>query len=264
MNYYRRIKKAYRLLPPLIVRDIRERYAGSAIGVFWTFIQPVLTMLVFWLVFSKIMKIRIQIDTKEIPYLPFLLSGLLPWIAFQEGVIRGASSILEKGFIIKKVFYPAEVFPVTSVVSSFLHHAIGLLIFLVVYFIYNERFYLFQLPFLFILIALQLALTLGISFLLSALSVYLRDILQIIGVVFQVLFYLTTIIYPITSVPAGLRPFVEANPITLLIEGYHSVILYYRIPSLWSLVYLAGFAIIAFIGGYFAFRKLKSGFADVL
>lgn len=259
-----KLKKLYRLLPPLLLRDIKERYAGSIIGVFWTFIQPLLLMLVFWLVFSQIIKVRISIETGEIPYLPFLLSGLLPWFALQEGVIRGASSIVEKGFIIKRVFYPSELFPISAALSSFIHHGTGLVIFLLIFFTYKGGIALFQIPALMFLLFLQLMLTIGFSLFLSALSVYLRDIIQILGVIFQALFYLTTILYPMASVPKGLKTVVGMNPFTSLIEGYHSVILYGSYPEISDMLYLSTFVVIALVSGVFTFRKLKRGFADVL
>lgn len=259
-----RLRKTYRLLPPLLLRDIKERYAGSTIGVFWTFIQPLLFMLVFWLIFSKIIKVRISTETGEIPYLPFLLSGLLPWLALQEGVVRGASSIVDKGFIIKKVFYPPELFPVSAVLSSFILHGTGFLIFLIVFFVYKGGIAPFQIPILCVLIFFQIMLTVGLSFLLSALSVYIRDILQVLGVVFQVLFYLTTIIYPMASVPDGLKTVVGLNPFTPLVEGYHDVILYGRYPEIKGMFFLFVISAVVLLSGTLLFRKLKKGFADVL
>lgn len=259
-----RLKKTYRLLPPLLARDIKERYAGSLFGVLWTLIQPVLFMLVFWLVFSQIIKVRISVETGEVPYLPFMLSGLLPWFALQEGMTRGASSIVDKGFIIKKVFYPSELFPVSSVLGAFAHHGIGFLIFLAVFFIYKGGIALFQLPAIGLLLFLQIMLTIGFAFLLSALSVYIRDILQVLGVIFQALLYLTTILYPASSVPKRFKPIVDLNPFTWLIEGYHSAILYGRYPEMSSILYLLIFAVMSLLIGAFVFRKLKGGFADVL
>jgi len=259
-----RTKKLYRLLPPLLSREIRERYAGSTLGVFWSVLQPVLFMLVFWLVFSQIIKVRVSAETGEVPYLAFLLSGLLPWFALQEGVVRGASSIVEKGYIIKKVFYPSELFPVSAAISSLIHHGIGFVIFVTVFFVYSGGVGLSQIPALILLILLQVMVTIGLSFGLAAFSVYLRDILQVLGIVFQVLLYMTTVLYPVTSVPERFRAFVNLNPFTPLIEGYHSVILYGRPPATGSLIYLSVFASIILSGGVYIFRRLKAGFADVL
>lgn len=259
-----RFNKLYRLLPPLLIRDIKERYAGSVIGIFWTFLQPLLFMIVFWLVFSQIIKIRISVETGEIHYLPFLLSGLFPWFALQDGVIRGASSIVEKGFIIKRVFYPSELFPITAVITSFIHHGTGFLIFLIIFFAVKGGIAFFQIYTLVFLFILQIIVAIGLSLFLSALSVYLRDILQVLGVIFQALFYMTTVLYPMSSVPAGLRTIVGLNPFNSIIEGYHSVILYSRYPDIGDMFYLLIFGGISLLLGSVCFRRLKKGFTDVL
>jgi ABC-type polysaccharide/polyol phosphate export permease len=259
-----RIKKLYKLLPPLLVRDIKERYAGSALGVFWTFLQPLLFILLYWLIFSQILKVKIQADTGEIPFLAFLLSGLLPWFALQEGIVRGASSIVDKRHILKKVIFPAELFPLVSVISAFIQHGIGIIIFLFVYFIWRGTVSPPQLFAIAGLLSLQIVLTSGLSLLVASLSVYLRDIIQILSIVFQVLFYVSPILYPITSVPKGFKTVIFLNPFTALIEAYHDVILYGRYPELSSLLYLLALTIGSAYIGIYMFRKLKSGFADVL
>ena len=259
-----RIKKLYKLLPPLLLRDIKERYAGSVIGVFWTFLQPLLFILLYWLVFSQIMRIRIQTDTGEVPFFAFLLSGLLPWFAFQEGVMRGASSILDKRHVIKKVIFPTELFPLSSVISAFIHNGVGILIFLCGFFMWKGNISIQQISFIMVLLFLQILLTSGLSLLFSALSVYIRDIIQVLGVVFQAIFYMSTILYPITSVPETLKTFIKLNPVTALAEAYHNTILYGRCPEIRDMIYLLFFTIGALIVGIYTFRKLKRGFADVL
>ena len=264
MRLLDRIKKLYRLLPPLLLRDIRERYAGSTLGIFWTFLQPLLFILLYWLIFSQILKVRIHTDTGEIPFLAFLLSGLLPWFALQEGLVRGASSIVDKRHVLKKVIFPAELFPLTSVFSAFIHHCIGIIIFLFVYFFWKGTISPLQ-PFaIVILLSLQIVITSGLSLLFSSLSVYLRDITQILGIVFQILFYVSPILYPITSVPKAFKTIILLNPFTTLIEMYHSVILYGRYPGLSSTIYLIVLTIASAYSGIYIFRKLKGGFADVL
>ena len=259
-----RIKKLYKLLPPLLLRDIKERYAGSALGVFWTFLQPLLFILLYWLIFSKFLKVRIQADTGEIPFLAFLLSGLLPWFALQEGIVRGASSIVDKRHILKKVIFPAELFPIASVISAFIHHGIGIIIFLFVYFFWMGTISPLQVFAIVGLLSLQIVLASGLSLLFASLSVYLRDIIQILNIVFQILFYVSPILYPIASVPEGFKTIIFLNPFTTLTEAYHNVILYGRYPELCSMLYLLAITIGAASAGIYIFRKLKGGFADVL
>ncbi len=259
-----RIKKTYRLLPPLLIRDIKERYAGSAMGILWAFLQPLLSILLYWLVFSLILKVRIQTDTGEIPFLAFLLSGLLPWFALQEGLLRGASSIVDKRHVIKKVMFPAELFPISSVISSFFYHGIGILIFMVAFFIWRGDIFIMQISFILILLAIQILLAVGLSLLFSSLTVYLRDIVQILGTAFQAIFYMSTILYPLTSVPEKLKSPVLLNPLTSLTEAYHNVILYNKPPAVEGMVYLSTVTVVVLISGIYLFRKLKKGFADVL
>lgn len=259
-----RIKKLYKLLPPLLSRDIKERYAGSALGIFWTILQPLLFILIYWMVFSQILRIRIQTDTGNIPFIAFLLSGLLPWFALQEGVLRGASAILEKRHVIKKVLFPVELFPLASVMSAFIHHGIGMILFLSVFFIWSGGISFLQISFIIVLISLQILLTSGLSLFFSSLSVYIRDITQILGVVFQVLFYMSTILYPITSVPETFKGIILLNPFTVFTEAFHAVILYNRYPGTGNMIYLLCLTAAILFGGIYVFRKLKKGFADVL
>jgi ABC-type polysaccharide/polyol phosphate export permease len=259
-----RLKKLCKLLPPLLLRDIRERYAGSSLGVFWTFLQPLLFILLYWLVFSQILKVRIQADTGDIPFLAFLLSGLLPWFALQEGIVRGASSIVDKRHILKKVIFPAELFPLASVISAFIHHGIGIIMFLVVFFFWMGTVSPVQIVAIAGLLTLQIVLASGLSLLFAALSVYIRDIIQVLSIFFQLLFYVSPILYPITFVPEKFKTIIFLNPFTTLIEAYHNVILYGRLPGPGSTVFLIIFAAGAAFAGIYIFRKLKSGFADVL
>jgi ABC-type polysaccharide/polyol phosphate export permease len=259
-----RIKKLYKLLPPLLSRDIKERYAGSVLGIFWTFLQPLLFILIYWMVFSQILRIRIQTDTGDIPFIAFLLSGLLPWFALQEGVLRGASAILDKRHVIKKVLFPVELFPLASVMSAFIHHGVGIVLFLLGFFIWQGSVSFLQISFIIVLISLQILLTSGLSLFFSSLSVYIRDITQILGVVFQVLFYMSTILYPITSVPETFKGIILLNPFTVFTEAFHNVILYNRYPGTGNMIFLLCMTAAIFFGGIYIFRKLKKGFADVV
>lgn len=259
-----KIFKTMKLLPPLVVRDMKVRHAGSTIGMLWTILQPTLTIILYWAVFAKIMKIRIPSDTGDLPYLPFLLSGLLPWFAISEGLMRGASSIVDGAYIIKKVVFPPELLTISVVVSAFLYHGVGMMIFLVIYFIYTGTFGLLQLVLLPVFFSIQLLLTVGLSMALASLAVYMRDVLQMLAVLLQASFYLTTILYSINSVPARLRVVVNANPFTSLMESYHDIVFYGRLPDPSYVLYLVVFTVVSLVVGRFLFKRLKSGFTDVL
>lgn len=259
-----RLEKLYKILPPILLRDLKERYAGSVLGIFWAFLQPLLLVLLFWLVFSQILKVRIPSDTGDVPFIAFLLSGLLPWFAFQDGVMRGTTSILDKRHIIKKVIFPSNVFPLSAVLSSFIHHGIGILLFLVVFFIWKGELSHSQLIFIPLLFCLQILLASGLALFFSSIAVYVRDITQVLGFVFQLIFYTSTILYPLTAVPESLKKIILLNPVTSLAEAYHSLILYDRYPDIYGIGYLVVITILAVLLGIYTFRRLKRGFSDVL
>lgn len=258
------LRKLYKLLPPLILRDIQERYAGSTLGISWAFLQPILLISLYYMVFSQILKIRVPSDTGDVPFIAFLLSGLLPWFALQDGIMRGASSILDRRHIIKKVIFPAYVFPLAAVLSSFVHHAVGILLFLAVFFIWKGGILPFQFVFIFSLLCLQILLASGLALLFSSLSVYLRDIVQVLGFAFQLIFYSSTILYPLAVVPERLQFIILLNPVTSLAEAYHDLILYDRLPDIHGIGYLIFVTAVSVFAGIYTFRKLKSGFSDVL
>jgi len=260
----KRLKKILRLLPPLLHRDMKERYAGSILGIVWTFLQPMFLILLYWLVFSQVMKSRITTETGDVPFIAFLLSGLLPWFAIQEGVLQGASSIITQRHIVKKIIFPAELFPISCVISAIIHHGIGIIIFLSVFFIWKGGVSLTQISLIILILSIQILLTAGLAFILSSLAVYVRDIVQILGTAFQAIFYISTILYPLTFFPERLRGFVLLNPVTSLIEAYHAVILYDKLPAAGSMTYLFLVTAGVFLTGIYLFRKLKKGFADIL
>ena len=265
MYILRRLEKLYKFLPPLLIRDLKEKFAGSHIGLIWALVQPLLIVILFTVVFSKIFKVRVHFGDTEMPFFIYLFTGLFPWFAIQEGIMRGASSIVDKGFLIKKVLYPAELFPINAVISAVVQHGIGFFLFLVWFFLaYKGDIRVLHIIGLPLLISTQIMLTMGFAFLLAALTVYVRDIVQILGVVLQGVFFLTPIVFSMSSVPENLKRLILLNPFALLIEGYHSIILYNTYSVDGKTICLISFAALIFSSGLYIFRKLKKGFADVL
>jgi ABC-type polysaccharide/polyol phosphate export permease len=248
----------------LLKRDLREKYAGSNLGLFWGALTPILQILVFWLVFSKFFKIKIPVDQMEIPFLPFLLSGMLPWLMFQEGVARGAGSIVEKGSLIKKIQVPIFIFSALPVFSSLIIYGFGIICFILGLIIWRSSIEFIPVLIFIIILFLQIVFTCGINLILSSLTVYIRDITQAIGFVLQFMLYLTTILYPMQMVPKEFQPIIKLNPLTLFIESYHITLLYNKIPPADMLVPLIAFTLLSITSGLFVYKKLKRGFQDVL
>ena len=255
------MKSNLSLLSYFLKKDIKTKYAGSGLGMLWTVLMPLLQVLLFWLVFSQIMKARPYAHT-EIPYLYFMLSSFFFWLAFSEGLLRASSAIVENAEMVKKISFPNIVLPVTVTLSSYLHHFVGFLIFILIYFFTTsfKPMVVMVVPILF----LQVVFSLGMGMLFSALLTYLRDIGQIMGPLMQGMFFLSPVIYSIESVPERLRFLFYFNPMTYFASSYHRIILLNEAPPL---VYLAVILLLScgsLAAGLHVFRKLRDGFADVL
>ncbi|MEW6602030.1 MAG: ABC transporter permease [Nitrospirota bacterium] len=242
-------------------KDIKARYAGSGLGLLWTILVPLLQIVLFWFVFSGVMRARPYAAT-QVPYISFLLSSFFFWLAFSEGVGRSAAVIIENAEIVKKVSFPNIVLPITVTTSSYLLNMIGFLFFLLAYAMTSaiSPVIVMVIPVLF----LQFLFSLGLGMLLAALLPYLRDIGQIVGYVLQGIFFLSPIIYSIESIPEKLRIVFYFNPLTYFASSYHSIILLREMPPPLYLGIIFVISTASLIGGFHVFRKLKDGFADVL
>jgi len=249
------------LLKYFLIRDLKARYAGSGLGVVWTVLMPLIQILLFWFVFSEILKAR-PYANMQIPYIYFLLSSFFFWLAFSEGLMRAANSINENAEMVKKVSFPNILLPLTVTISSYIHHMVGFILFIIIYSITVtlSPSLLMVIPFL----VLQLFFSFGLGMLFSSLLPYLRDIGQILATALQGLFFLSPIIYSIEAVPEKLRIILFLNPITYFASSYQKIILFNKLPPVENIIIILALSAISFICGFVIFKKLKSGFADVL
>jgi ABC-type polysaccharide/polyol phosphate export permease len=254
------------LLLPFVGRELREQYAGSLLGVLWSVLQPILYILLYWWVFATVMCIRFPEGKAlaDTPFIAFLLSALLPWFAFQEGLNRAAGAILNRREMVRKVYFPVIVFPLAAAATAFMVQVGGYLLFLAVWALWRGRFSLNALGAVAVLLGLQFAVTVGLGLLLAAFTVYLRDTTQVLGLLLTVIFYTAPILYPLTLVPAEFRSLIRFNPFTAFAEGYHSTVLAGVWPEPLLLTGLIMFAVGALVVGVHVFRRLEPGFADVL
>ena len=202
------------LIQSLVARELKARYRGSALGFFWSFINPLLLLLVYSFVFEVVMPGR----AAEKPYSLFLFCGLLPWTWFSSSVLESAGVLISGGNLIKKVLFPAEVLPIVTVLSNMVHFLLGLPV-LVAFLVYYRRPLEFPEVFWFPVIVLtQLILTMGIALIVSALTVHFRDIKDILGNLMTFWFFATPIIYPFTGIEKGstARTLLNLNPVTHL------------------------------------------------
>ena len=257
MELFKNLYKYRELLKTNITKDVGGKYKHSFLGVLWSFINPLLQIAVYALVFQVILKSDIE------NYAVYLCCGLIPWQYFSSVVLRGAATMIDNGNIIKKVYFPREILPISVVTSEGVNFLIATIIILgfVIFGGIGLSINLLWYP---IILAIQYLVSVGIAFIVSSLTVYFRDLLQLLGVLMQLLFYATPIVYSINSVPANLQWIVKLNPMSYLIEAYRAIFYTKTMPNLQGLGIALLMGIVLFIVGYLIFKKLEKRFAEEL
>ena len=238
-----------------VKKDIRGKYKGSFLGVLWSFINPLLSVVVYAIVFHYIMRFNID------HYLIYLISGIIPWSFFTNSVNNGLISILFNADIIKKVYFPRVILPISSATSCLVNFSISCII-VILFALFSGVGIGFSILFLPIIIIIQYIFNLGIVFILSALEIYVRDVEHIINFFVSMLFYVTPILYTTDYVPAEFAWILKINPLAYIINAYHSVIYYKEIPNFSDLAIVTLISIFTLVIGYKIFDKLQRGFAE--
>jgi lipopolysaccharide transport system permease protein len=250
------------LLRELVRRDFQGRYAGSLLGFAWSFVQPLWLLLLFTFVFSTVLNVRVvDAGNPGGHFASYLFCGLLPWMAVQEGVLRSSTSITDNAVLVKKLRFPAEILVLGVVLAALLHEAIAAAVFVVVLGAIGDLAWR-GLPMLLLAIPLQALFTLGLGLLLSAVQVFFRDTAQLVTMLFAGWFYLTPIVYSLGAVPARLRPWIAANPLTPLVELYRQAFLRGHLALVPGTATLALSAAVLLSAGLWLFRRLKVAFVD--
>lgn len=250
----------YFLLKELVRRDLQSRYVGSVLGFFWSFAQPLWQLVLFTLVFSVFLSFRLKGEVTE-NFGIFLFAGLLPWMAIQEGVSRGATAIVDNGSIVKKARLPLEVLILSPMTGALVHQAIAGLLFVVILIATGDLAWQ-GMPLLLLALPLQLALTLGLGLLLSAAHTFFRDTAQLLNMFMQGWFYFTPIVYPISMVGGRARTALEWNPLTPLVAIYRQALLGGELIWIEGTWRLAGFSVVLLVLGMWTFGRTKKLFVD--
>ncbi len=248
------------LLKELIRRDFQGRYIGSVLGFFWSFAQPLWQLLLFTFVFSQVMRFELEGEQTE-SFGVFLFCGLLPWMAVQEGVLRGATAIVDNATVVKKAHLPLALLVLSPAVSALLHEGIAAAIFLVLLAATGELAWQ-GLPLLLAVLPLQLALTVGLGLLLCSLHTFLRDTAQIVGMLMMGWFYFTPIVYPLQQVPEQYRDLLAYNPLAPLVALYRQALLGGELRWVEGSGWLVGCTVVVLCAGLWLFRRLEKLFVD--
>lgn len=257
MNKIKELYNYREFLKTSIKKEFRGKYKKSFLGVFWSFLNPLFQLLVYALVFPFILKGGIE------NYTMFLIVALMPWTFFNSTLLQSAASIVVNGGIIKKVYFPREILPISTTTSNLLNFLITGIIVIVALLISKIGIgtSIIVLP---LIIIMQYILQLGIAFILSAITVYIRDVEYLMNVIMMLMFYLSPIVYSSDMIPNNFLPLFKLNPMFHIISYYREILYYKNIPNMGSVILLFGICVLVLIIGYQVFRKLEKRFAEEL
>ena len=257
MNIFKNLYNYREFLKTSIKKEFRGKYKKSFLGILWSFLNPLFQLLIYALVFPFILKNNVS------NYTVFLIVALFPWNFFNLSIIQSAACVVTNGGIIKKVYFPREILPISTATSNLINFLISSVIVFVALLISGIGIHLsiIALP---LIILMQYILQLGLSFILSAITVYVRDVEYLINVIMMLAFYLSPIVYSADMIPAKYLPIFKINPMFHIIKYYRDILYYGKFPEMESVFILFFACIIILIVGYLIFRKLEKRFAEEL
>ena len=244
------------MIASLVRRELRGRYKGSVLGFLWTYINPLCQVVVYSAVFSVIF--RVEIDK----FYLYLIIGMMPWTFFNTAVQGGATCVRAQADMVKKIYFPREVIPVSYVTSAFINMLFSFLIVFLAVLVSGFGFYWKGMLYLPIIMLFEYLLALGIAFAISAATVYFRDLEQIVSVVMMAWIYITPIMYTIDYVPEQYRYFMMLNPMTPIVEVYHQILYYRMVPTPNYLLLAGTTGCLVFAIGFLLFTVLERNFAE--
>ena len=240
----------------LIKRDLRGRYKGSALGFLWTFLNPLFQLVVYTMVFSIIMRAGYE------KYYLFLFVALIPWIFMSTSVAGGASCIWSQKDMVNKIYFPREILPIAYVICQLVNMLLSFLVILAVLIITGHGVNLIAMCYLPVIILVEFMLALGLTMFTSSVTVFLRDVEYVLGIVVMAWQFLSPVMYGIDMIPESVRPIFALNPMTSVLEAYRDIFYYKQIPQVETLARATVLGVLLLVLGIFTFEKLKKHFSE--
>jgi lipopolysaccharide transport system permease protein len=249
------------LIQSLVVRELKARYRGSVLGFFWSFVNPLLLLLIYSFVFTVVLPGTHPAEIE--PYALFMVCGILPWTWFSSSLLESSNILISGGNLIKKVLFPAEVLPIVTVLANMVHFFLGLPILAAFLVYYRAPLQFSELLWFPVVVFVQLFLTIGLALVVSALTVHFRDLKDLLANLLTFWFFATPIIYPMSATPERGRSLLNLNPFTHLAVSYQEILFYQGNFGHWKwlLALLVG-SIGLFLFAYFLFDRLRDSFAE--
>lgn len=244
-------------------REIRGRYVNSVLGLAWAVVHPLALLALYTFVFSHVMQVRFTGDSAATNFPLYLFCGMLPWLAFSDGLARASSVLMEQTALIKKVVFPTEILPASAVISALVTELVGLVVLLpaVVVFAGGLGWSVLALP---VIMVFQFLFTMGLAWFLACAGVAVRDLRHLLGVALTLWMFLTPIVYPAEMVPPRFRWVLAVNPLSYLVQAYRDVVLERRLPPAADVAVLAAISVAVFAAGHAVFRYTKHVLADLV
>lgn len=256
-----------RLIWKLAKNDFKKRYAGSYLGMVWAFVQPVVTVIMYWIVFDRVFDTRSQLVAGgiEVPYVLYLTAGLVPWFYFSEALTNGTMALIEYNYLVKKVVFKISILPIIKVIAATFIHVFFVAVLFIISIAYGNYPSVYTLQ-IFYYSFCEFVLVLAISYTTCAIVVFFRDLQQIISIVLQIGMWATPILWDISMLTDQMKPFFKLNPMVYIVNGYRSAMYEQEwfFEHFYSSTYFWIFTITLFCIGSLIFKRLKVHFADVM
>lgn len=255
----RSVYRARDLLFSWTGRNIRARYQQSALGWLWAVIQPLAQVIIFTIIFTLI----VRVDTGDIPYAVFSYVAIVPWTLLSASLSDMSGTIIANMGLVTKIYFPREILPIAAMFARLMDFGIAAALLLIMMVIYRVPVSVPGLLYLPVILVIQLLLILGLGLASAAANVFFRDVQSLLGLVLQLWFYASPIIYPVSMVPPNLQTFYYLNPMAGILEAYRAVLLYSQPPGTYLLV--SGIvSLVIFVFGVWMFKRVEFQFADIV
>lgn len=242
--------------------DFKKRYLGSYLGIIWAFVQPLISILLFWFVFQVGFR---STPINDVPFILWLSCAIIPWNFIADSLQSSTSAVLENSFLVKKVVFKLEILPIVKVCSALIVHLFFLAFLVVMFLVYGYEFSIYYLQTIYYLIA-SIFLVLGVSWITSSIVLFLKDTAQIVAMLLQFGFWLTPIFYPLKMIPERFQFFFKLNPAYYITNGYRNAFIYkqwfWQNPT--QTIYFWIITLLMCFIGFKLFKKLQPHFADVI
>lgn len=257
MKIFKELYNYRELLKTNIKKEIRGKYKGSWLGILWTFLNPLLMLAVYSFVFPYILRVNVE------NYTIFMIVALIPWNFFTTAIQTGTGSVVANGNILKKVYFPREIIPISITTSQLVNFLITCII-MFIFIIFSGVGFSYHIIIFPLLVLIQYIITLAFTFVLSALTVFVRDIDHFVSVVLMLGFYATPIVYQANMLPEKFQWALKINPMAQIVEAYRAILYYHRMPDwkmlgIWSIL-----SVVLLVLGYMIFKKLEKSFVEEL